>query len=265
MVKTKGSTQLERLRKFELNVAIGLLVLTVFLMFIGARVLEKYTPMVVISGSMKPTMQVNGVSIIDKSVKYSEVKINDVIVFNTQYGLVVHRVVEITQEGLFTKGDNNADKDYWVITADKLVGKVIYTNNAVAPFTTLLFGDLLNISTVRLGLGIAFLVLLSVLCVVVLNFLFDYIKLYFFMKIDKGVVLTQSLDFYEDEITEEDLDLVLKLYNSKVSLGTKILMLYYILKLFENFRKESDVVSDGNRFFNKIVKLADKDINKPNE
>ena len=79
---------------------------------------------------MSPKIE-KGDIVILKKVKKSELKtINkgDVLVYNHDDKIIVHRVVEILnangQTSFITKGDNNDTKDSWVIKEDEVIGTV---------------------------------------------------------------------------------------------------------------------------------------------
>ncbi len=84
------------------------------------------TPYVVLSGSMEPKIHTGSLCFINEHVKYESIKTGDVIAFKMADGtLVTHRAVEITDEGIITKGDANNDNDAVVTTASNYVGKNI--------------------------------------------------------------------------------------------------------------------------------------------
>lgn len=89
-----------------------------------------YQALTIGSGSMSPKIE-KGDIVILKKVKKSELKtINkgDVLVYNHDDKIIVHRVVEILnangQTSFITKGDNNDTKDSWVIKEDEVIGTV---------------------------------------------------------------------------------------------------------------------------------------------
>ena len=89
-----------------------------------------YQALTIGSGSMSPKIE-KGDIVILKKVKKSELKtINkgDVLVYNHDDKIIVHRVVEILnangQTSFITKGDNNDTKDSWVIKEDEVIGIV---------------------------------------------------------------------------------------------------------------------------------------------
>jgi signal peptidase len=87
--------------------------------------LNTNTPVVaVFSGSMEPTFY-KGDMIVVKGVE--NVSIGDIIVFdvpNKQYP-IIHRVYEIDNNIILTKGDNNMNVDPWRTSVNNIHGKAI--------------------------------------------------------------------------------------------------------------------------------------------
>lgn len=83
---------------------------------------------VITSDSMSPTFEKGDLVLmqsIDKSTKN-----NDIIIFNdkTEHGLhppVIHRIENITDEGIITKGDATNLVDDWIVESDEVQGKVV--------------------------------------------------------------------------------------------------------------------------------------------
>lgn len=91
------------------------------MVFIG-----KYGMAVILSGSMEKELSINDLVIVKK---YDDYNINDIVVFNEEESLIVHRIVNKDGSVITTKGDaNNAPDDKIDITHIK--GKVInkYSN-----------------------------------------------------------------------------------------------------------------------------------------
>ena len=87
-------------------------------------------PVVVISGSMRPTLDVGDVVIVVK-VPVDSIEPGDIIQFREAEGIAtVHRVVEVQEvEGntvFVTKGDDNSAPDPEPVLSDNVVGKVIF-------------------------------------------------------------------------------------------------------------------------------------------
>ena len=73
-----------------------------------------YNPLVVISGSMEPTLKVGGL------LYYEEIDINDfkekdILVYELKDHIISHRVVEHLDNGFITKGDANNSYDSSIV------------------------------------------------------------------------------------------------------------------------------------------------------
>jgi len=83
----------------------------------------------VTSKSMEPTLHVNDYYfIVPKSI--TDFKLGDIVVFRSEnQGYFVHRIIEDTQSGFITKGDNSPVTDQQsgepVVTENKIIGKVL--------------------------------------------------------------------------------------------------------------------------------------------
>ncbi|MBQ8403330.1 MAG: signal peptidase I [Clostridia bacterium] len=75
---------------------------------------------VVISGSMEPELAVNDVIIVTEAKEYA---VGDVVVFQDEYSLVVHRIISADGEKIVTQGDANNTPDA-PITKKDIKGKV---------------------------------------------------------------------------------------------------------------------------------------------
>ena len=98
-----------------------------------------YTPTIVVSGSMLPTLQIYSINLI-KDCDTSDIETGDIIVYwsDELRVNVIHRVIDIEVidgvKTLTTKGDANRVADNIKTTDDNIVGKVICTLNWVAPY-----------------------------------------------------------------------------------------------------------------------------------
>lgn len=90
-----------------------------------------YYSLVIGSGSMTPTINKGDVVIVQKvsSNKMASLSEGDVLVFQYDKKVVVHRIAEIHKVGenytFKTKGDNNERIDEWIIDEKKVIGKVV--------------------------------------------------------------------------------------------------------------------------------------------
>ncbi len=83
-----------------------------------------YKPLVVLSGSMKPTFKVGSV-IYYKKVDASKLHEDDIITFHyDNETFITHRIIKI-EDGMYqTKGDANNTPDYKMIPYENIQGKV---------------------------------------------------------------------------------------------------------------------------------------------
>lgn len=76
------------------------------------------------SNSMSPIFRKQDIIIIQEQNEY---KVGDIITYEANTGeLVTHRIIEKTENGFYTKGDNNNTKDEKQITQKDIIGKVVY-------------------------------------------------------------------------------------------------------------------------------------------
>ena len=97
-------------------------IIFVVLFIIGIR------PFVVLSGSMEPTIHKGSISFINVNYQFSKIKNNDIIAYTATSGdKVTHRVINITEEGMETKGDKNDSSDGFSTTEENYIGKNIFS------------------------------------------------------------------------------------------------------------------------------------------
>ena len=107
----------------------------------GRKTIFGYSPTLVASGSMLPTLQINALCIVKTEV-IENIEVGDIIVYYepTRKINIIHRVIEDGFESgeryLVTKGDNNALEDTLHTTEDSLVGKVVLIWNGFGYFAS---------------------------------------------------------------------------------------------------------------------------------
>lgn len=101
-------------------------------------------PRVVITGSMVPVINIGDVVII-KEISPEEVELGDIILFPMGNTQVVHRVIEIKEQGnqkvFITKGDANCVPDADPVLPANVMGEVIFIIPKAGWVTLLLKGD----------------------------------------------------------------------------------------------------------------------------
>lgn len=98
-----------------------------------------YGAAVVLSGSMEPEFSKGDLIFVKETLEYAE---NDIVVFQDGSTLVVHRIIEIDDEKITTKGDANNVADE-PITQEMIKGEVI----GCIPFV----GEIVNLIKTPLG------------------------------------------------------------------------------------------------------------------
>lgn len=79
---------------------------------------------VVASGSMRDELKEGDFIFYKEAANY---QVDDIIVFSYSGIIIVHRIIEVTDEGFITKGDNNVNNDfqrYGYIKDSQIIGKV---------------------------------------------------------------------------------------------------------------------------------------------
>lgn len=82
---------------------------------------------IVRSGSMEPGIPTGSICMVDTKYEFQKIRVNDVIAFRMGSNLVTHRVIQMTEDGLITKGDHNDVDDGLTTTEENYVGKNIMT------------------------------------------------------------------------------------------------------------------------------------------
>lgn len=133
-------------RKLVLYSVITFALLTIVLLTSG---LFTYQALTIGSGSMSPAIE-KGDVIILKSMKNEEarkIKKGDVLVYNHDNKIIVHRVIKKSNNGetisFKTKGDYNNAKDSWIVKQEEVIGIVKFRIRWVG-MPTVALNELLN-------------------------------------------------------------------------------------------------------------------------
>jgi len=95
-------------------------VILFFLMLTGVKLY------IVMSGSMEPEIPTGSLCLVNSQADFYKITKGDVIAFKTQEGtLVTHRVIDVSEEGLETKGDANEVTDGYTTTPENFCGETI--------------------------------------------------------------------------------------------------------------------------------------------
>lgn len=79
---------------------------------------------IVTSGSMEPYLKTGSVV---ASVRSKEYKKGDIVAFSSGNGLIIHRIVGVSDGRFFTKGDSNNTVDIKSILPNQVLGKVFFS------------------------------------------------------------------------------------------------------------------------------------------
>lgn len=122
--------QLEKARSNHLakrivfSVSVVILVVTVYL----TSGLFTYYAVTIGSGSMIPNLGVGDIVIVRKTKDYESLEVGDILVYNKETKVVVHRITEknkVDNEYVFrTKGDANDAEDWYDIYEEDIIGTV---------------------------------------------------------------------------------------------------------------------------------------------
>lgn len=154
--------------------------------------------------SMEPTIKA-GDSIIFTKVKYDDLKVGDIIIYKSKEGdtkglYIVHRIIEQTDEGFITKGDNNQSADSEIITADMLIGKYKKTFN------------FLNIGKIALKKNLIYLILIIFFVVIIL---FEAVNIYLSKQKKNLNDINKKNELLKEEVLKEMKEEILKEISKK--------------------------------------------------
>ena len=127
------------MNKFTKVIKVLLNTLVTIIIILGIAFLFLYAikirPFVVESGSMEPKLHVGSVCFVNQRAKFEDIKNGDIIAFNATSSMkVTHRVVNISEEGLTTKGDANDVEDMLKVQKSMLIGKTLFSIPKVGYF-----------------------------------------------------------------------------------------------------------------------------------
>lgn len=96
----------------------------------------------VLSASMEPTLDTHSTTVM--KVNAGDYKTGDIIVYKQKVDgskiHIIHRIIDKTDEGFITKGDNNPERDPWIVSEDQVIGRVVHVMNWTAPIMDFVLG-----------------------------------------------------------------------------------------------------------------------------
>lgn len=125
--RVKDEDILRDYNKKKINSLIPALIISIIAVYFTSGYF-KYYMVAIASGSMTPNINKGDVVIIEKTDKYEEIEVGQVMAYKYNNVIVVHRVIKkINDNGsyyFYTKGDNNQDEDNYPIKEDMVIGVV---------------------------------------------------------------------------------------------------------------------------------------------
>ncbi|MEM2130690.1 MAG: signal peptidase I [Candidatus Bathyarchaeia archaeon] len=107
---------LKSIRKFLFLLLILSAVVIIFLSLLGYL-----SFIIVLTGSMEPTVPRGSLAVVFKSNDYG---VGDVVLFKAYDRLILHRIIDSVEGYFLTKGDASASRDAWKLTNDNIVGEL---------------------------------------------------------------------------------------------------------------------------------------------
>lgn len=100
-------------------------VVLVLVIALIAVIIAGYRPYVVLSGSMEPIIKTGSLCFIDTGYNYDDLQEGDIIAFSNGRISVTHRVHEIRDGLIRTKGDANDEPDQYFISEGNFLGLTV--------------------------------------------------------------------------------------------------------------------------------------------
>lgn len=97
-------------------------ILLIIYLLIFVPTLWGQKPLVVISGSMEPTLKVGGILYYEK-INIDELDEGDILVYQANDHIISHRIVDIIENDFITKGDKNNSVDNYLVSSNQVLGK----------------------------------------------------------------------------------------------------------------------------------------------
>ena len=114
--------------KKRVYIEIPIIALVVFTLAYFVSGYFRFYAIAIATGSMYPNIKVGDVVIVDRNKDYKDLKVGEVIAYKYSKVVIVHRlcdkVVVKDDYYFYTKGDNNEDKDNYIIYPDTIIGNV---------------------------------------------------------------------------------------------------------------------------------------------
>lgn len=215
-------------------------------------------PTLIVTDSMEPVIQVNSLVLIE-DVEFKEVNAGDIIRYNSpQLGYsIVHRVVAVADDCLYTQGDNNPTLDRWPVYPDMLNGRVVEIDNNIAPYISLIIGEFdignIGLSIARMAAGFLGIALGITFILLGCYYSFEIITINYYWRRKKHSMINSLSWMDERQTTDRYLDLVDR-YTLKYNQSNIFKRIVLALKL----RKLYDVMCTEEKHVKRVLKYTKK-------
>ena len=98
-----------------------ILLLSIYLI-VFIPVLWNYYPLIIVSGSMEPTLRVGGILYYHPK-KIETFKKDEILVFRTKKHIISHRIINTSTNSFITKGDANKNNDSTKVLPKQIIGQ----------------------------------------------------------------------------------------------------------------------------------------------
>ena len=113
-----------RIYKIVQNVILAAAILIITILAVLIYTLHIH-PYIVMSGSMEPDIKTGSLCFISCDDK--DVDVGDVIAYKSGDMIVTHRIIDVTNDGYITKGDNNDTADLAPVPQNAVMGKAVFS------------------------------------------------------------------------------------------------------------------------------------------
>ncbi len=115
-----------------------------------------YAYLEVVSGSMNPTLEIGDLIVIN--TKDNNYQVNDIVTFiDVDESFVTHRIIEIKDDKIITKGDNNNTEDE-ATNISNIVGKYVFRIKGMGDILKSLKSPFVSVMIFIIGIMICYLI-----------------------------------------------------------------------------------------------------------
>ncbi|MDD3068324.1 MAG: signal peptidase I [Acholeplasmataceae bacterium] len=203
----------KHLPKIITALSIMIFLIALSIMVIGTIAIKRNEPLYIfgravtaiptgsMEGDLEDSLDIGDLAIIKRG-NYEDIKIGDIVVFQKPITddiniLVIHRVIDIKEQGLVTKGDANSTQDQGFVTEDEYQGLYVSKITWLKPVVT----------TVTTSLGKT--VIFGLITILLLGLLFSEV-----IHIIKTISHTQKEEL--DKKTQEEIERLKEIEKQKV-------------------------------------------------